>query len=112
MRTHPTPAEEALWQVLRADGLGVRFRRQFVIGRFIVDFACRTRMLIVEVDGGIHDDAEAQEADALRTAGLEEVGYTVIRFRNREVLEDRNGVVAAIKEALVPPSPPPSPRGS
>ena len=95
---------------LRAGQLdGCRFRQQDVIGGCIVDFACRRRRLVVEVDGGQH--AEGRKADAARTARLERLGYRVIRFWNHEVLENVEGVVGAIlaelRERKGPPSRPP-----
>ena len=69
MRRAPTRAEEAMWQRLRGGKLGVRFRRQHAIGRFIVDFVCLPAKLIIELDGGIH---QAQ-------AGRDEERDTILR---------------------------------
>ena len=98
MRTNPTPAEDALWQQLRAKSIEYKFRRQQIIDRFIVDFVCLDRQLVVEVDGDIHD--YQQEEDAARTSALEERGYKVIRFRNEEVLADTDNVLSKIKNEL------------
>jgi leucyl-tRNA synthetase len=98
MRTNPTPAEDALWQQLRAKSIEYKFRRQQIIDRFIVDFVCLDRQLVVEVDGDIHD--YQQEEDAARTSALEERGYKVIRFRNEEVLADTENVLSKIKNEL------------
>ena len=65
-RYEPTPAEDALWQQLRRNQIGAHFRRQHTIERFIVDFYCAAIKLVVEVDGGIHD--YTQEEDAIRGA--------------------------------------------
>ena len=100
MRRNPTPAENVLWQMLRANGLGVRFRRQEVIQQYIVDFRCRPADLIIEVDGGVHDAPEAQLADADRTDLLQSLGFTVLRFRNEEVLQNLPSVRTQIIEAL------------
>ena len=90
-----TPAEARLWGCLRNRGLGgLKFRRQHLIGRFIVDFCCVEARVVVEVDGGIH--ARQQERDAARTEYLECLGYRVIRFRNDQVSEDLDRVLEAI----------------
>ncbi|MFH7028698.1 MAG: endonuclease domain-containing protein [Heteroscytonema crispum UTEX LB 1556] len=95
MRREPTPAEKLLWQKLRQKQvLGFKFRRQHAIDRFIVDFYCHEAQLVVEVDGGIHD--YTQEEDAIRQKFLESLGLRVIRFRNEEVLKEIEGVVEAI----------------
>ena len=100
MRKHPTPAEEALWQRLRGEQLGVKFRRQHSIDRFIVDFYAREPRLIIEVDGPIHETQK--EYDALRQSMLEELGYRVLRFTNDQVLQDIEQVIATIRAALAP----------
>jgi len=70
LRNHATPAERALWQCLRADQLGVKFRRQAAIGPYIVDFICFSHRLVVELDGPQHLEAAAKEYDDQRTAWL------------------------------------------
>ncbi|MCX7854973.1 MAG: DUF559 domain-containing protein [Anaerolineae bacterium] len=113
MRKNPTFAEEVLWQRLRDEQLGVKFRRQHCIGRFIVDFYAREPRLIVEVDGPIHE--QQKEYDAWRQSILEEMGYRVLRFTNDEVLENVEGVIQVIWEAVEagppPLTPPPSAGG-
>ena len=108
LRRNMTDAEQRLWSHLRArQTAGVRFNTQFPIGPFICDFAFRRARLIIEVDGGQHD-AKAAE-DASRTEYLASRGYRVIRFWNNEVLENIEGVVWAIEQALANiPSPIPS----
>lgn len=84
----------------------MRFRRQHPVGRFILDFWCPEARLVVEVDGGIHE--HQQEQDAERSAMLKLHDYHVIRFRNDEVLQDRDAVIqriAAELSARVTPSP-------
>jgi len=103
LRTYPTEAEKRLWTVLRRQQVeGYRFRRQAPIGRYIVDFVCLRRRLVVEVDGGQH--ATRGQADAARTAWLESQGFRVLRFWNNDVLGNTNGVVEAIRQALREPS--------
>lgn len=110
MRKEATPAEAHLWQALRGSALGVRFRRQHPVGRFILDFWCPAARLVVEVDGAVHDEGEQVERDAERTALLELHDDHVIRFRNDEVVKDRDAVVERIRVELAtrmqfPPSP-------
>jgi primosomal protein N' (replication factor Y) len=92
-----TPPERTLWKLLRADRLGVRFRRQHPIPPFVVDFACVEARLVVEVDGVTHLDAAA---DAVRDATLQRQGWRVLRVWNNEVMGNAEGVVERILEAL------------
>src|SRR6516164_5038067 len=106
LRRHMTEAERRLWQMLRSRQTeGYRFRRQVPIGGFIADFVCHPARLIVEIDGGQHDPSS--EAEASRTRFLEAEGYRVLRFWNNEVLGNREGVRAAIADALHQGSPSP-----
>ncbi len=98
LRRDSTQAERRLWYRLRGGQLGVRFRRQVPVGPFIADFACVPARLVVELDGGQH--VEQAEADARRTRSLEAQGYRVLRFWNHEVLENLEGVLQRIAEAL------------
>ena len=100
MKQHPTEAENALWEMLRGKKLGDKFRRQHVIADFIVDFICLQKQLVVEVDGGYHNEEEQQEADKLREQILKDLGYEVLRFTNEEVLADTEAVVDRIRESL------------
>jgi very-short-patch-repair endonuclease len=112
MRRAPTPFEQRLWLALRAKRFEqAKFRRQVVIGRYIVDFACRIpRMLIVEVDGDTH--ATQETYDTRRTAELQRRGYDVLRFTNRDVRGNMEGALLAIAGALrLPLSPALSPEG-
>ena len=77
----------------------MKFRRQHPIGRFVVDLYCPDFRLVVEVDGGVHD--QRIEYDAIRTGALEAEGYRVMRITNEEVLRDVEGVLSRI-EALTP----------
>jgi adenine-specific DNA-methyltransferase len=100
LRRDPTEAEKRLWSRLRRRQLaGYRFRRQVPIGPYFADFASHEAKLIVEVDGGQH--ATNADADYRRTRRMEADGYRVIRFWNNEVLENTDGVVQAIHEALL-----------
>ena len=81
-----TEAESALWKYLKGNGLGHKFLRQHIIGDYIVDFLCRDKLLVIEVDGGYHSERTQQEDDAVRQQWLESIGYKVIRFSNEEIL--------------------------
>jgi len=100
MRRTMTPAELKLWNEVRAHRLGgLSLRRQFGIGDYIVDFACPSLKLVIELDGSQHGDEEIAERDARRTAFLEASGWTVIRFWNDDVLRDIDGVCQHIVTA-------------
>jgi very-short-patch-repair endonuclease len=95
LRRDQTPAEQKLWARLRNKQVyGLKFRRQHPIGRFIVDFCCIPTKLIIELDGDSH--AAQIEYDQERTAWLEERGYRVVRFTNREVTHQLDAVLEAI----------------
>ena len=98
LRRDMTPAEKILWQELRANKLGVHFRRQQVIAGFIVDFYCHKAALVIEVDGDIHD--LQQEEDARREKVLREMRLRVVRFRNEEVVKNLSAVVGKIRELV------------
>jgi 5-methyltetrahydrofolate--homocysteine methyltransferase len=105
MRNKPTKAEELLWDVLSGKKLdGYKFRRQHIIGNFIVDFICLKTNLIIEVDGLIHQLPENKTSDEERTDWLKNEGFRVIRFTNNQVLANLNEVISEIREQLaVPP---------
>jgi very-short-patch-repair endonuclease len=100
LRSDMTPAEKVLWQELRANKLGVHFRRQQIIAGFIVDFYCHQANLVVEVDGDIHD--LQQEEDARREKVLIDTGLTVARFRNEDVIQDLPTVLEKIRSLILP----------
>ncbi|RZK32939.1 MAG: endonuclease domain-containing protein [Hymenobacter sp.] len=96
----PTPAEAHLWQQLRADRLGAKFRRQYAIEFFIVDFVCLSYKLIIEVDGDIHHDSNQAEYDQGRTHVLKELGFHELRFSNEQVLPELPQVLVVIQQHL------------
>ena len=101
LRYKQTEAEGALWMRLRNKQLeGVKFRRQQPIGPYIVDFANFERKLIIEIDGGQHDEEKMRERDEERTTWLKEGGYQVLRFWNNDVLMNMGGVLERIREAV------------
>jgi very-short-patch-repair endonuclease len=105
-----TDAEVRLWLRLRGEQIeGYRFRRQVPIGPYVADFACLKARLVVEVDGGQH--AEEVERDQKRTDWLASWGFRVLRFWNGEVLQQTDGVVELVREALIGTPSLPSPQG-
>jgi very-short-patch-repair endonuclease len=100
MRNDGTKAEAILWLRLKSRQVkGWKFRRQHPLSRFIADFYCHEKKLVVELDGSVHDSKEHQEMDKVRTGILNEMGIKVIRFRNEEVIENVEIVVAKIINA-------------
>jgi very-short-patch-repair endonuclease len=95
LRREMTPAEKILWEELRANKLGVHFRRQQVIAGFIVDFYCHKAGLVVEVDGDIHD--LQKEEDERREKVLREMGLRVVRFGNDRIVRNVSSVVGMIR---------------
>ncbi len=108
LRSNQTDAERKLWVYLRNRGLsGAKFRRQSVIGAYIVDFCCLEQKLVVEIDGGQHVVDAA--SDQKRTDVLMSKGFRVLRFWNHEVLAQLDLVLEHINRELKTPSPWPSP---
>jgi very-short-patch-repair endonuclease len=101
LRTRQTDAENLLWRRLRGKQLaGVKFRRQHPIGKYIVDFVCLKKRLILEIDGGQH--ALEKDKDDERAKWLTAEGYHILRFWNNEVLENLPGVLETVRLALLP----------
>ncbi|MEM6396842.1 MAG: isoleucine--tRNA ligase [Bacteroidota bacterium] len=101
MRKDPTKAEATLWEELKGKKLGgYKFRRQHSIGRFIVDFVNIEKRLIIELDGGYHDDPVQKEYDAVRTGQLSFNGWKVIRFKNEKAIFNTEDVVEEIRKEL------------
>jgi very-short-patch-repair endonuclease len=103
LRDNMTDAEQVLWKELRKYRLGWRFRRQFPVPPYIVDFACVEVRLIVEADGGQHarpGDHEQRDSDLRRQ------GWRVLRFWNNDILANLQGVLRTIAENLGPPCDP------
>ncbi|MHB8866506.1 MAG: endonuclease domain-containing protein [Pirellulaceae bacterium] len=99
LRKTQTVSEGLLWSVLRAGQLcGLKFRRQHPIEPWIVDFACLQQMLVVEIDGGYHDNVV--ENDLKRHKHLESMGWKVLRFSDKDVEEDTEAVAHAIAKEL------------
>jgi very-short-patch-repair endonuclease len=99
LRREPTPAEARLWASLRAHRAnGIHFRRQFAIGKNIVDFCAPYIKLVVKVDGSPH--LNQQDYDDERTVFLESKGYHVLRFWNGDVLNDIEGIMSVVVKEI------------
>lgn len=97
LRTHGTPAEAALWRLLQRRRLGGRkFRRQFSVGPYVLDFYCPAERLAVELDGAAHDAPAQRAYDEARTRWLGTADIRMLRFENRAVFEAPEAVCAAI----------------
>ena len=99
-RKNPTEAESVLWNMLKANKLGAHFRRQHIILDYIVDFICLDKGLIIELDGGYHNDPQQKEYDEARTTHLQRLGYTELRFKNEELLYNPDAVIHKINDTL------------
>jgi very-short-patch-repair endonuclease len=110
-RTNQTEPEIRLWLALRGKHFSeTKFRRQQVIGPYIVDFASRNPMLVIELDGDSH--GHQADYDQKRTEYLEKLRYRVVRFSNKEVMENMEGVLESLALMIeTPPLPTLSPKG-
>ena len=101
LRNNPTPTESALWEQLRAGRLdGTKWRRQYSIGKYIVDFYCPKARLCIELDGDAHYSMQGDLYDLNRTEYINSLGISILRFENREFWEAPERVLLAIKQAL------------
>jgi very-short-patch-repair endonuclease len=99
LRQELTEAEKLLWEELRNRKLnGLKFRRQHPLDKFIVDFYCNEKKLVVELDGGVHDEKINKEYDDARTAMLAGLNAIVLRFRNEEVINNMKDVLKKISD--------------
>jgi very-short-patch-repair endonuclease len=102
LRRNATSAERRLWQGLRREQLaGFRFRRQVILGGFIVDFASFDGRLIIEVDGATHSTDEELARDAARSAALAVQGFAILRFTNDDVYRNLVGVLETVRAELM-----------
>ncbi len=113
LRSNMTDAEQLLWSKLRRKQiLGVQFYRQKPLANYIVDFYCAAANLVIELDGSQHFEPDHQASDAERDRILESLGLRVLRFDNRQVMQELDAVMRVVFEAvekgilLIPPSPP------
>lgn len=96
LRKNPTWSEEQLWSLIKANQLGVRFKRQVPIGRWIVDFLCPSKKLVVELDGSSHEHTKAQ--DDFRDSDIKSLGYRILRITVNEI--ETGDAIAKILAAL------------
>jgi len=101
LRNNATPAEAALWQLLKNSQLdGYKFRRQASIENYIVDFFCPAAKLVIELDGQVHHNPAIAENDMHRDERLKDLGYTVLRFENKDVFNLTEWVLDEIRRYL------------
>jgi very-short-patch-repair endonuclease len=101
LRKSMTPAEKVLWERLRNRQIkGLRFRRQHPIKDFVVDFFCYDALLVIEVDGTVHDETSQKERDEQRTIILKKLGLKEIRFTNTEVINHTDQIIKRIEAEL------------
>jgi very-short-patch-repair endonuclease len=101
LRKSQTEAEVILWNELRGSKLGIRFRRQFGVGPYIVDFYAPRAQLIIEVDGSIHDLDEIRMNDRHRQTDIEALGLRFLRFTNDEITGNIEAVLLQISSVLI-----------
>jgi leucyl-tRNA synthetase len=100
LRNNSTIAERMLWNHFKNKQLGVKFRRQYGIGYYIADFCCPRKKLVIEVEGGVHDSEEQIYYDRERKQTIEDLGFTVIRFNNEDVINNLRQVIRRIKREI------------
>ncbi len=111
LRRDLTPSEKKLWKILRElKHEGAHFRKQCQVGDFVYDFAALSHRLLIELDGVVHDDADVQERDRIKTKSAAMRGFHVLRLRNEEVNYTEH-VIERVRAHLLPPTPGPSPKG-
>ncbi len=96
LRLHETGAEKLLWNALRGKQLGVKFRRQHSVGKYVLDFYCSEKHIAIEVDGAVHSLSGAKQYDAGRTRFVNDHGIRVFRFTNDEIFADLDKVIEKI----------------
>lgn len=100
LRKSMTPAEKVLWDKLKMNQLGVRIYRQHPIGQFVADFYCHKALLVIELDGEIHNKRDVRERDEGREYELKRFGLQIIRFKNDDVIGNIESVVERIRQFL------------
>ena len=101
LRKNMTPQERKLWKILRNHQFyGYEIRRQYPIDKYIVDFICRKKKIIIEIDGGQHNEKEAIEYDKKRSFDLSKLGYKVIRFWNCDIDNNLDGVYKILQKVF------------
>ncbi len=101
LRKESTKAEKIMWEELRNRKLSVKFRRQYGIGHYITDFCCPEKKLVIEIDGGIHTEDEQIYYDKERSQSIEELGFKVLRFWNKDVENNLDSVLENIEDEIM-----------
>ncbi len=96
LRNAPTTGERILWKELRGEKFGVKFRRQYNIDYYIVDFYCHELKLIIELDGAVHGEEEQKAKDIVRDKYLKSKGYNILRYTNEQLKYDKNALLQDI----------------
>lgn len=108
LRSNLTLSEARLWKALKGSQLdGRKFRRQHSIGNYIVDFYCPSEKLVIEVDGGYHNDEAVQESDRIRDLFMNEHSIRVLRVPNEAIRYQLDMVLETIRAEFITPTPPP-----
>ena len=100
LRARMTPAEEILWNVIKINEWHVKFRRQHPLWKYIADFYCHKVKLVIELDGGYHENREVKIYNAAREDKIKQFGITVLRFKNEEVINNIQTVLNKIGETI------------
>ena len=98
LRREQTPQEKIIWSIIRnRQFYGLKFKRQVPIGKYIADFCCNEKKIIIEIDGGQHNEPQNIEYDNKRTEFMESEGYKVIRLWNNDINNNLEGVYKKIQ---------------
>lgn len=100
LRKAATAGERALWQELKGSRLGLKFRRQYGVENYVVDFYCPSLRLAIELDGASHLGTSARQYDRLRQESIERLGIRVVRFSEHDAIHETEGVVDLIRVAI------------
>ncbi len=100
LRNDAPATEKIFWGFLKGEKLGRKFRRQFGVGTFVLDFYCPEAKLAIELDGASHDSEEARMYDHDRDRYLQQFGIRILRFKNNEIYDNIDGVIETIKRTL------------
>ncbi|NLQ19063.1 endonuclease domain-containing protein [Marinomonas sp. M1K-6] len=103
LRNNLTEPEKILWQRIRSKQLGVKFRRQHGIGKYIVDFYCPEKKLVIELDGDSHYNHDTQAYDRKRDDFMRSQGLQVIRFTNQDIMKKLDAVLEVIHQSIQTP---------
>lgn len=103
LRDNETPTEKLLWQRIKNNQTGVKFRRQHPIGNYIADFYCHRARLVLELDGDYHDNTNQKELDNMRDKFMNELGIHILRFVDDDIINDIESVIKKIKLSVGSP---------